>query len=40
MSDVFGLGKAIEKLLDLVSELVKTLAGSAAEEVGLSPRIP
>ena len=36
MSDVFGVGKAIEKLMDPVSELVKKLAGPAAEEVGLS----
>ena len=38
MSDVFGVGKAIEKLMDPVSELVKKLAGPAAEEVGLSLR--
>jgi hypothetical protein len=36
MGDVFGVGKVIEKLMDPVSELVKKLAGPAAEEVGLS----
>ena len=36
MNDALGLGKAIEKLMDPVSELVKKLAGPAAEEVGLS----
>jgi len=36
MSDVFGLGKAVEKLMDPVAELVKKLAGPAADEVGLS----
>jgi hypothetical protein len=36
MSDVLGAGKAIEKLMDPVSGLIKKLAGPAAEEVGLS----
>jgi hypothetical protein len=36
MSDALGIGKAVEKLMDPVTELVKKLAGPAAEEVGMS----
>lgn len=36
MDDVFGVGKAVEKLIDPVTELIKKIAGPAAEEVGLS----
>jgi hypothetical protein len=36
MPDVFGIGKAVEKLMDPVGELAKKLAGPAAEEVGLT----
>jgi hypothetical protein len=36
MSDVLGVGKAVEKLVDPIVDLVKKIAGPAAEEVGLS----
>jgi hypothetical protein len=36
MGDVFGVGKAVEKLLDPIAELVKRVAGPAAEEIGLT----
>jgi len=36
VSDVFGVGKTVEKLMDPVTDLVKRLAGPAADEVGLS----
>jgi hypothetical protein len=36
MSDVLGLGKAVEKLIDPIADLVKRIAGPAADEVGLT----
>jgi Abortive infection alpha len=36
MKDVFGVGKAIEKLMDPVTELIKRVAGPAADGIGLS----
>jgi hypothetical protein len=36
MGDQFGIGKAVEKLMDPVTELVKRIAGPAADEIGLT----
>jgi hypothetical protein len=38
MEDVFGVGKVVEKLADPVVDLIKKVAGPAAEEVGLTMR--
>lgn len=38
MQDVLGVGKAVEKLADPVMELLKRIAGPAADEVGLTFR--
>lgn len=36
MSDVLGIGKAVEKLADPVIDLLKRVAGPAADEIGLT----
>ena len=36
MGDVFGIGKAIEKLADPIADIVKRVAGPAADEIGLT----
>lgn len=36
MSDVLGIGKAVEKLADPVVDLLKRVAGPAADEIGLT----
>ncbi len=36
MNDVFGVGKAVEKLADPVVDIIKKVAGPAAEEIGLT----
>jgi len=36
MGDHLGIGKAIEKLMDPITDLVKRVAGPAADEVGLT----
>jgi Abortive infection alpha len=36
LSDTFGIGKAVEKLMDPITDLVKRIAGPAADEVGLT----
>lgn len=36
MPDALGIGHAVEKLMDPISDIVKRLAGPAADEVGLS----
>jgi hypothetical protein len=36
VEDVFGIGKIVEKAVDPVMDLVKRLAGPAADELGLS----
>ncbi len=36
MGDQFGIGKAVEKLMDPITDLVKRVAGPAADEVGLT----
>jgi hypothetical protein len=36
MEDVFGVGKAIEKLAEPVADLIKRVAGPAADEIGLT----
>jgi hypothetical protein len=36
MEDVFGVGKIVDKALDPVVDLVKKVAGPAAEEIGLT----
>jgi hypothetical protein len=38
MDDVFGVGKVVEKLADPVVDLIKRVAGPAADEVGLTFR--
>jgi hypothetical protein len=38
MEDVFGVGKVVEKLADPVVDLIKRVAGPAADEVGLTFR--
>ena len=38
MKDVFGVGKVVEKLADPVVDLIKRVAGPAADEVGLTFR--
>lgn len=35
MSDILGVGKAVEKLLDPLADLIKRVAGPAADEIGL-----
>ena len=36
MTDVLGIGKAVEKLADPVVDIIKKVAGPAAEEIGLT----
>ena len=36
MDDVLGIGRAVEKLADPVVDLIKRVAGPAADEVGLT----
>jgi hypothetical protein len=36
MDEVFGAGKALDKILDPIADIIKKVAGPAAEEVGLT----
>jgi len=36
MDDIFGVGKVVEKLADPIADIVKRVAGPAADEVGLT----
>lgn len=38
MNDVLGVGKVVEKAIDPITDIVKKMAGPAAEEIGLTLR--